>query len=126
MVYLFITKDKTVEHYVDKEEAQKLFGYGEPDMVITEQQYDEAQGLFRLIDGKIFLGKTDEEKKEDKAVEVRQVRDSYLKQTDVYLLADFPLNKTQKDVIIKYRQELRDLPSAKDFPYIEVPSIPKL
>ena len=126
MVYLFITKDKTVEHYADKKEAQDLFGYGEPDLEITEQQYDEAQGLFRLIDGKIFLGKTDEEKKEDKAVEVRQLRDYYLKQTDVYLLEDFPLNKTQKDVIIKYRQELRDLPSKKGFPYIDVPSIPKL
>ena len=126
MVYLFITKDKTVEHYVDKEEAQRLFGYGEPDMTITDEEYENAEGLLRLADGKIFLGKTEEEKTADKAHEVRMVRDSKLKETDIYLLSDFPINEKQKNVIITYRQELRDLPTKKDFPYIDVPAIPTL
>ena len=123
MVYLFITKTKTVEHYADKEEAQRLFGYGEPDMVITEKQYDEAEGIFRLIDGKIFLGKTEEEKKEELSVEKRSIRDSYLKNTDKYVLSDFPITSKQKEKVLSYRKMLRDLPEQKDFPNIDIPKL---
>ena len=123
MVYLFITKQNTVEHYADKEEAQRLFGYGEPDLVITEEEYDQAEGLFRLINGKIFLGKTEEEKKEELAVEKRTIRDKYLQETDKYLLPDFPITKDNLTKVIEYRQTLRDLPEQKDFPDVEVPEL---
>lgn len=125
MVYLFV-KDGNVEHYADKEEAQRLFGYGEPDLEITEKQYDEAEGLFRIINGKIFLGKTKEEKKEDLATEKRSTRDGYLLETDKYMISDFPISENKKDEMKKYRQTLRDLPENKNFPDIEVPSIPVL
>ena len=123
MVYLFITKTKTVEHYADKEEAQRLFGYGEPDMVITEKQYDEAEGIFRLIDGKIFLGKTKEEKREELSMEKRSVRDTYLKGTDKYVLPDFPITPEQKEKVLAYRKELRDLPEQKNFPNVDIPKL---
>ena len=123
MVYLFITKDKKVEHYANKLEAQKLFGYGEPDKIITEEEYNKAEGLFRLINGKIFLGKTDEEKKEELAIEKRVVRDKYLQQTDKYLLPDFPITKDDLVKIIEYRQTLRDIPQNKDFPDVDIPEL---
>ena len=37
-------------------------GISVPDMTITEEEFEAAGGLVRLIDGKIFLGKTDAEK----------------------------------------------------------------
>lgn len=126
MVYLFITKDKKVEAYANKEEAQKLMGYGEPDKEITEKEYDSAEGLFRLINGKIFLGKTKEEKKEDLAMQKREIRNSYLLQTDKYMINDFPINENQKETIKEYRQMLRDIPTQKGFPEIVIPPIPVL
>ena len=126
MVYLFVTKDKKVEHYADKAEAQKLFGYGEPNKIITEEEYDKAEGLFRLINGKIFLGKTEEEKKEELATEKRRIRDGYLLQTDKYMISDFPLTSEKRKEIKEYRQILRDIPEKKEFPDVEIPSIPVL
>ena len=34
-------------------------GIKKPDMTITEEEFEAVGGLVRLIDGKIFLGKTD-------------------------------------------------------------------
>ena len=124
MVYLFITKDGKVEHFADKKEAQKLYGYGEPDMEITEKQYDKAEGLFRVIDGKIYLGKTKDELKEEKAQEKRNIRNCYLMQTDKYLIPDFPISDEKRKEIKEYRQILRDIPTQKGFPDIEIPTIP--
>ena len=42
---------------------------------------------------------------------VKSIRNNYLKQTDVYMLADFPLTDEKRSSIIYYRQQLRDLPS---------------
>ena len=126
MVYLFITKDGNVEHFTNLKEAQELYGLGKPDMEISEKQYDEAEGLFRVIDGKIHLGKTKDELKEEKAQEKRNIRNCYLLQTDKYLIPDFPISDEKRKEIKEYRQILRDLPTEKDFPDIEVPAIPVL
>lgn len=37
-----------------------------PDKKMTEQELDDCGRLVRVIDGKIFAGKTDEEKEEDR------------------------------------------------------------
>lgn len=38
----------------------------DPDKQMTEQELDDCGRLVRVIDGKIFVGKTDEEKEEDR------------------------------------------------------------
>lgn len=38
----------------------------DPDKQMTEQELDDCRRLVRVIDGKIFVGKTDEEKGEDR------------------------------------------------------------
>lgn len=124
MVYLFVTKSNTVEPYADKEEAQRLFGYGEPDMTITDKEYEEADGIIRLIDGKIFIGKTENEKREELALEKRKIRDERLIKTDKFMITDFPISEKNKKIIKDYRQELRDIPQREQFPFIEIPDIP--
>lgn len=37
-------------------------------------------------------------------------RDSVLKATDVYMVADFPIDAEQKTELVAYRQALRDMP----------------
>ena len=44
-------------------------GISVPGMTITEEEFEAAGGLVRLIDGKIFLGKTDAEKASEGAIE---------------------------------------------------------
>jgi Phage tail assembly chaperone protein len=38
----------------------------------------------------------------------RNIRNELLNRTDKYLLSDYPIVQEQKEIIIKYRQELRD------------------
>ena len=46
--------------------------------------------------------------------EVRTLRDTQLKKTDLYLIADYPITDEQRDEIREYRIALRDLPSNHD------------
>jgi len=55
------------------------------------------------------------------AKQVRQIRNGLLRQSDFSQLADVTVDKT---VWATYRQALRDLPSQKDFPNIEMPTKP--
>jgi hypothetical protein len=41
---------------------------------------------------------------------LREKRDKLLKETDVYMISDFPLSEDKKQQLIEYRQALRDLP----------------
>ena len=56
---------------------------------------------------------------EEKA-QVRAQRDSFLEQTDKYMLSDFPINEEEKEKYRTYRQYLRDIPQEESFPDIHV------
>jgi|WetSurMetagenome_2_1015567.scaffolds.fasta_scaffold46181_3 hypothetical protein len=57
---------------------EKMDGIKKPDMTITEEEFDAAGGLVRLIEGKIFLGKTDAEKLAEAQQTVRDNRNKIL------------------------------------------------
>ena len=50
------------------------------------------------------------------AQEIRVERDHLLKDSDRYLLEDYPLSKEKKEAVLQYRQALRDLPQQEGFP----------
>lgn len=88
-VYLGIKGDAVV-HHTDLDAMREMDGIEKPDLVITEEEFERAGGLARLIKGKIFLGKTDAEKSADETAEtVRQYRQN-LADTDyvTYKLAE--------------------------------------
>lgn len=60
-----------------------------------------------------------ERKVQDYSDNVRNQRDMLLSSTDVYMLVDYPLTEEQKEEVKAYRQDLRNLPSQKDFPWID-------
>jgi hypothetical protein len=64
MIYL-IKKNGGVIPHTDLEAMEALDGISSPDMTITEMEWEAAGGLARIIDGEIFLGKTDEEKERE-------------------------------------------------------------
>jgi hypothetical protein len=67
-IYLWKVGDKVV-HHTNKKAASQIDGLTRaPDKTITEEQYSAAEGLLRIIDGKIALGKTDQEKADEAAI----------------------------------------------------------
>lgn len=56
---------------------------------------------------------------------VRSVRNSYLKETDIFMLNDYPVNDEQREKYKSYRAYLRAIPESPDFPDIEVKTFAK-
>lgn len=55
---------------------------------------------------------------------IRKERDKLLADTDKYILQDYPIADTEREKIIKYRQQLRDITKQEKCPYcVEFPSI---
>jgi chromatin segregation and condensation protein Rec8/ScpA/Scc1 (kleisin family) len=61
MVYL-AKKDDGVVHHTSLEALKEMDGIEKPDMEISNEEFEAAGCLARIIKGKIFIGKTDEEK----------------------------------------------------------------
>ena len=54
-----------------------------------------------------------------KIARARLVRDGYLKDTDVFMLVDYPITEERRAVIRAYRQYLRDLPDSEPEWYLK-------
>ena len=80
-VYLAIKGDVVV-HHTDLSAMAQMDGISKPDITITEEEFEAAGGLVRLINGKIFLGKTDAEKESEEAVKKIRVLKMQLAETD--------------------------------------------
>ena len=80
-VYLAIKGDVVI-HHTDLSAMESMDGISQPDMTITEEEFYAADGLVRLIDGRIFLGKTDAEKAREEAIEKIRVLKKNLAETD--------------------------------------------
>lgn len=66
MVYL-ARKNGAVIHHTDMEAMKTMDGIGKAELEISDEEFEAAGSLARIIDGKIFIGKTDEEKAADDA-----------------------------------------------------------
>ena len=64
-------------------------------------------------DGQFVLTSSDEAIEQKKA-EVRAVRNQYLKQTDEFMIVDYPITSTQKTKYKQYRVYLRDYPDSSE------------
>jgi hypothetical protein len=60
MVYI-AKKGGGVIHHTDKTVMTNMDGVSKPDMTVTDEEFEAADGLVRIIDGEIALGKTDAE-----------------------------------------------------------------
>lgn len=114
-MYLGIKGDAVV-HHTDLNAMKEMDGIEKPDLVITEEEFEKAGGLVRLMKGKIFLGKTDAEKTADETMEtVRQYKQN-LADTDyvAYKLAEvsndskeYAAMKTKYSEILENRAKWR-------------------
>jgi hypothetical protein len=60
MVYV-AKKNGAVVHHTDKKAMKEMDGISKPSLTVTDEEFEAAGGLVRLIDGEIVLGKTEAE-----------------------------------------------------------------
>jgi hypothetical protein len=77
MIYLAI-KNNTIIVHSDLIVMSKMDGITTPDKTVTDEEWDSAGCLARIIDGTIFLGKTDAEKLAEAQQTVRDKRNKIL------------------------------------------------
>lgn len=99
----------------------------EPNIELTEAQWDEAQGVrCRVINGvHTVVPFTTQEETDKKYAILRSERDLLLYQCDWTQFADSPLSSEKKAEWVVYRQALRDLPSTVDIDNIVYPTKPE-
>ena len=64
MIYLYLANG-IVDAHTDKSFAEGVLKLGEPIAVLTEREWDNADGMARMIDGELVLGKTELEKADE-------------------------------------------------------------
>jgi hypothetical protein len=84
-VYL-AKKNGVVIHHTDKTAMQDVDGIGTPDLTVTDEEFDAADGLARLIDGRIALGKTAAEMQSEQNEERIRTLKELLADTDYVVL----------------------------------------
>lgn len=129
MIYIYQT-NHGIDIHTDKVFAENTLNLGEPLAELTEQEYHQAEGLARMIDGKLFLGKTQEEKDNEQAQEVRAKRDRLIDKEDwryTRYNSEVRQGLTPSDDIFAldaYIQALRYIPDQAGFPWnVEWPTL---
>jgi len=114
MVYVAKKKDGTLVHHTSKAAMKDLDGISKPDWEVTDAEFEAANGLMRLINGELFLGKTDAEKAAEKKEAEDTARVSFLKvqlaATDYIAakIAEGAATREQYAAKIAERQQWRD------------------
>jgi hypothetical protein len=117
MIYLFLTNIGIEPHTI------KEYGKGEFLGELTEREWEQYDQLARMIDGKLFLGKTQTEKDDEQAREVRAKRDRLIAKEDwryTRYNSEVRQGLPPSDDITEldsYIQALRDIPAQEGFPW---------
>ena len=72
-----------------------------------EEDTEHSVSDYMQVNGEYVLASSDEAIEQRKE-QVRAVRNSYLKQTDDFMIVDYPITSTQKSKYKRYRTYLRD------------------
>lgn len=76
---------------------------------------------------KKWLQKAKDTEYEELSSNIRKERDALLYATDKYTISDYPISSENKELMLEYRQKLRDLPEQETFPYnVEFPKRPNI
>ena len=126
MIYLFLTNIGIEPHTI------KEYGKGEFLDELTEREWEQYDQIARMIDGKLFLGKTQTEKDEEQAREVRSKRDRLIAKEDwryARYNSEIRQGLTPSDnikALDAYVQALRDISTQEGFPWdVEWPEMDK-
>lgn len=99
----------------------------QPDLYTRMALEANKAGKQLIVDSSDCLCLVDypEKTAEEKAARIRAKRNELLRQTDKYMLFDFPISSEKRDEYKSYRQQLRDMTTQPYFPdSVEFPTIP--
>jgi hypothetical protein len=105
--------------------------YGTIPYSVCLESNDDSEVHKELVElyksGKIEIENEDIfELNKEKENEIRSIRDMHLRDTDCYMLCDYPISLCDKEEIRLYRQNLRDITKQSGFPdNVAWPKIPK-
>ena len=122
MIYLYQTQTG-IEPHTDKVFAEEVLNLGQPIAELTEGEWESYGSLARMIDGTLFLGKTQAEKDREQADAVRAERDRLIAKEDWRCTrhnSEVRQGLTPSDDIVAldaYIQALRDIPDQAGFPW---------
>lgn len=111
-----ILEDGRLSHWTKSEEEAKELGYTES--IDEDKVLPAINNLYYLAD------KAKEKNNEILSGEIRRKRDFLLKQTDKYMIPDFPISEEQIAKVLEYRHALRDITKQESFPVCVI--FPKL
>ena len=125
MIYIWKKNGKAYVH-TDLEGAKQLDGLTSSPTKTLEDDvfYKNYNGLARVIDGELVLGKTEQEVKDEKASEIRRIRDSKIEEiqwriqryTEQKAIGTTTDSEENYKAVLKYVQDLRDVPNQEGFP----------
>ena len=80
----------------------------------VEEDTEHQLSDYIHCDGQFVLTSSDEAI-EQKKVDVRAVRNQHLKQTDKFMITDYPITDDERELYKKYREYLRTYPEYQDW-----------
>lgn len=103
-----ILENGRFNNWTMNEDKAKELGYTES--VDEDKVLPALDGFYYLAD------KAKEKNNEILAENIRRKRNKLLKDSDKYMLADFPISEEQRTKVLEYRQALRDITKQESFP----------
>ena len=80
----------------------------------VEEDKEHSIADYMQVNGEYVLTSSAEAIEQKKA-EVRAVRNHYLKQTDKFMLVDYPITDEERELYKQYREYLRTYPECRDW-----------
>lgn len=108
-INITVSHTSTTQHDIELRNLIRQFS--------REEGYREKRGedLSWMIEK--IPEKTEEEKLKEAKEQVRAKRDALIAETDYFVMEDYPSSTEDKNLVLAYRQLLRDVPQQEGFPY---------
>ena len=120
-----IYDDKHLGSFTESTKLAYDLGWQDNTVAITETEVSDLTG-WTYLKG-YAPKKTEEQKLNELATEIRSKRNSLLAETDYLLMPDYPISKEYLEKVKEYRQELRDITKQDEFPKeVTFPDFPKI
>ena len=120
-----IYEDQHLDRFTESTKLAYELGWQGNTVAITDTEVSDLNG-WTYLKG-YAPKKTEEQKLNELAKQVRVKRDELLDQTDYLMMLDYPINEKHKEKIKVYRQALRDITKQENFPqHVAFPDFPKI
>ena len=122
--YEKINNDQSITNYTTVTKVAKFLSWQDNTVLISDTEVSELNGWTYL---KGYAPKKSEEQKlNELATEIRSKRNLLLAETDYLLMPDYPISEEYLEKVKEYRQQLRDITEQENFPQdVVFPDFPK-